>query len=151
MVSRIANGGYAIKPFLIFDSPIREYNENLYSLKPMFSERSIDITKTGMFNVVNGKYGTARWLKTKKNYQISGKTGTAQVISMELREKIEKSLKNGEQLDEKYKNHGIFIGFAPFNKPKYGIAVVIEHGDSGSASAAPIAVEILKFLIDNSI
>ncbi|MDR2778419.1 MAG: penicillin-binding protein 2 [Rickettsiales bacterium] len=151
MVSRIANGGYPIKPFLIFDSPVREYNRSLYSQKPMFSEKSINITKVGMFNVVNGERGTARWIKTKKNYQISGKTGPAQVISMESREKIEKNLKNSEQLDEKYKNHGIFIGFAPFDKPRYGVAVVIEHGDSGSVSAAPIAMEILKFLIDNGI
>jgi penicillin-binding protein 2 len=148
MVSRIANGGYPIRPFLVFDSPIRDYNTNLYSLKPMFGEKSINITKIGMFNVVNGEHGTARWVKVKKSYQISGKTGTAQVISMESREKIEKSLKDGEGLDEKYKNHGIFIGFAPFDLPRYGIAVVIEHGDSGSVSAAPVAMEILKFLLD---
>ncbi|MDR1495291.1 MAG: penicillin-binding protein 2 [Rickettsiales bacterium] len=151
MVSRIANGGYPLRPFLIFNSPIREYNKNLYFQKPLFKEKSTAITKMGMFEVVNGKHGTASWLRTKKYYQISGKTGTAQVISIDAKEKMEKTLGDNEKLDERYRNHGIFIGFAPFDRPRYGIAVVIEHGDSGSLSAAPIAIDILKFLIDNGL
>ncbi|MDR1425832.1 MAG: penicillin-binding protein 2 [Rickettsiales bacterium] len=148
MVSRIANGGYPIKPFLIYNSKIREYNRNLFLKKPMFQEKSIAITKIGMFNVVNGKFGTASWLRTKKHYQISGKTGTAQVVSLELKKKMEKLLKNGEKLEEKYRDHGIFIGFAPFDRPKYAVVVVVEHGDSGSLSASPIAIGILKYLLD---
>ncbi|MDR2777522.1 MAG: penicillin-binding protein 2 [Rickettsiales bacterium] len=150
MASRIANGGYPIRPFLIFNSPTREQNRNLFLKKSMFREKSIAITKTGMFNVVNGRHGTASWLRTKKHYQISGKTGTAQVVSLEMKEKMEKLLGDGEKLEEKYRDHGIFIGFAPFDKPKYGVAVVVEHGNSGSLSAAPVAIDILKFLLDNS-
>ncbi|MDR3078460.1 MAG: penicillin-binding protein 2 [Rickettsiales bacterium] len=150
MVSRIANGGYPLRPFLIFDSPIREHNRGLRERRPMFREKSVAITKMGMYNVVNGKHGTASWLRTRKHYQISGKTGTAQVISLEAKEKMEKSLAGGEKLDERYRNHGIFIGFAPFDRPRYGIAVVVEHGDSGSLSAAPVALDILKFLLDGN-
>ncbi|GHU27984.1 penicillin-binding protein 2 [Bacilli bacterium] len=149
VVARIANGGYPIKPFLVLDSTIRDRNMDLYAKEPMFKKKSIDITKQGMFEVVNGTYGTASWLKTGKHYQISGKTGTAQVISLEAKEKMEKLLDDANKLEEKYKNHGIFIGFVPFDKPKYSISVVVEHGNSGSVSAAPVAIDILKFIVDN--
>lgn len=152
MIARIVNNGYPIKPFIIYNSPLRDYNLNLYiSSEPMFREKTINIVKQGMFDVVNGKYGTASWIKTKKNYQISGKTGTAQVISLEAKERMEKQLQAGEKLEDKYQNHGIFVGFAPYDKPKYAIAVVIEHGGGGSISAAPVAIDILKFIIDNNI
>lgn len=151
MISRIANGGYPIKPFLTYDNPLRDYNKNIYKVDPMFSNRTINIVKNGMFDVVNGKRGTVRWLRTKKSYKISGKTGTAQVISLEAKEKMEKELKDGEKLGMRFRNHGIFVGFAPFDKPKYGIAVVIEHGGSGSIAAAPVAIDILKYMIDNDI
>ena len=47
-------------------------------------------------------------------------------------------------MDWEHRDHGIFVGFAPLNKPKYAIAVVIEHGGGGARSAAPIASKILK-------
>ena len=151
MIARIVNNGYPIKPFLVYDSNLRDYNMSLYNNEPMFKEKNIKIVKKGMFEVINGNYGTASKLRTKSNSQISGKTGTAQVISLEAKEKMEKQLKEGEKLDEKYQNHGIFVGFAPYEKPKYAISVVIEHGGSGSMSAAPVAVDILRFMIDNNI
>lgn len=152
MVARIVNNGYPIKPFLVYDSPLRDYNLNLYiNGEPMFREKTIDIVKQGMFNVVNGKHGTASWIKAKKSYQISGKTGTAQVISLEAKERMEKQLKDGEKLADKYQNHGIFVGFAPYDIPRYAIAVVVEHGGGGSVSAAPLAIDILKYIIDNNI
>lgn len=152
MAARIANNGYPIKPFLVYDSPLRDYNLNLYiNGESMFREKTIDIVKQGMFDVVNGKHGTASWIKTKKSYQISGKTGTAQVISLEAKERMEKQLKDGEKLDDKYQNHGIFVGFTPYDIPRYAIAVVVEHGGGGSVSAAPLAIDILKYIIDNDI
>ena len=150
MVSRIANGGYPIKPFLIYNSYIRDYNENLYLSLPLFKEKSIKITKEGMLQVINGKNGTASWVKDKK-YEIAGKTGTAQVVSARTLEKIKESLEDGNMIDEKYKNHSIFVGFSPMEKTKYGIAIIVEHGGGGSAVAAPLGVKILKFAIDNNI
>lgn len=155
MVSRIANGGYPVKPVLIYDSHIKDYNKSLFNLEPMFNKESIEITKLGMFNVINAKKGTAHWTKPKKDkdnkYQISGKTGTAQVISLKMKEKLENDLEDEEKLEEKFRNHSLFIGFAPFDDPIYGISVVVEHGGGGSITAAPIAVEILKYAIDNNI
>jgi penicillin-binding protein 2 len=150
MVSRIANGGYPIKPFLIYDSPVREQNKNLYLWEPMFKQKSIDIVRKGMFNVINGSHGTASWIKDKK-YPLAGKTGTAQVISTEAMERIKESLDGEEEIDEKFRNHSIFVGFGPYDNPKYGIAVVVEHGGAGSTNAAPIAMKIFKYLMNNGI
>ena len=149
MLSRIVNGGYPIKPFLIYNSSIRDYNDYLYLNEPMFNKENINIIKQGMFNVINDKKGTSKWLKQKnKKYELSGKTGTAQVISLATKERL---LEENEELEERFRDHGLFIGFAPFEKPKYVISVVVEHGGGGSISAAPIAVDILKYAIDNDI
>ena len=149
MLSRIVNGGYPIKPFLVYNSSIRDYNTALYTNEPMFNKKNINLIKQGMYNVINAKNGTARWLKPKdKKYQISGKTGTAQVISSAAKEKL---LEENEELEEKFRDHALFVGFAPFDNPKYVISVVVEHGSGGSVSAAPVAIDILKYAIDNGI
>jgi penicillin-binding protein 2 len=103
-----------------------------------------------MHDVVNGRHGTASWIKfkNKEKYGIAGKTGTAQVIATNFREEMEG---REEGIVEHFKNHGWFIGFAPIDNPKYGIAVLIEHGGGGSVSAAPIGIETLKYAIDNGI
>lgn len=150
MVSRIANGGYPIKPFLIYDSEVRNENKGLFFKESMFKEKSIRLTKNGMLRVVKGKHGTASWLRGTK-YEIAGKTGTAQVISMKTMKKLIELLGENEDLDEKYKNHSIFVGFTPLNESKYGIAVVVEHGGGGGAVAAPLGVKILEFAMDNDI
>lgn len=150
MVSRIANGGYPVKPFLIYNSEVREENKELFSKEPMFKEKSVELTKEGMLRVIKGRHGTASWLRETK-YDIAGKTGTAQVISMKAMKRIIEMLGENEDLDEKYRNHSIFIGFTPRNKSKYGIAVVVEHGGSGGAVAAPLGVKILEFARDNEI
>jgi len=71
--------------------------------------------------------------------QMAGKTGTAQVVGL--------NLSNGKSGPWKYHDHGLFIFFAPFDKPKYAGAVVIEHG-GGSGSAYPIARDVMTFLFD---
>ena len=150
MVSRVANGGYPIKPFILFDDiQTRKYNNLLFTMDPLFKKEHVDLVKLGMYEVINSKHGTANWikLKDKEKYQICGKTGTAQVVAMNFKEELEKN----DTLEERFQNHGLFVGFAPFDKPKYGIAVVIEHGGSGSVAAAPVAMDILKFAIDNNI
>jgi penicillin-binding protein 2 len=151
VVSRIANNGYPIKPYLLYnDTTKQDYNKMIFGLEPMFQRKNIDVVKKGMYAVVNGKHGTVSWVrvKNKEKYGLAGKTGTAQVISTSLREEMEKS-KDG--LRDEFKHHGWFIGFAPVDSPKYGVAVLVEHGGMGGVAAAPVALEALKYAIDNDI
>ena len=69
---------------------------------------------------------------------MAGKTGTSQVIS-----KREKEMSKAENAANA--NHAIFVGYAPFHDPKYAISIVVEHGGAGSATAAPIAKDIMMF------
>lgn len=149
MTSRIANGGYKVKPYLISNSEIADYNKNLYSKNPMVKKKNIDIVKRGMYEVVNSKGGTAYWTRIRrKGFEMAGKTGTAQVIAKEKKDIMEE--KNTD-IETKYQNHGLFIGFAPYQNPKYAVVVIVEHGSSGSGAAAPIAKDILLYSQKNNI
>ena len=70
---------------------------------------------------------------------MAGKTGTAQVVSL--------SISDGRSGPWKYRDHGLFVFFAPFDNPRYAGAVVIEHG-GGSGAAYPIARDVMTFLFD---
>jgi len=70
---------------------------------------------------------------------MAGKTGTAQVVSL--------SISDGRSGPWKYRDHGLFVFFAPFDNPRYAGAVVIEHG-GGSGSAYPIARDVMTFMFD---
>jgi penicillin-binding protein 2 len=91
-----------------------------------------------MREVVHGKRGTARKLSIDVGYEIAGKTGTAQVFGLREEEKYE-----ADKLDKKLHDHSLFVAFAPVEEPVIAVAIVVEHGGSGSAVAAPIARTIL--------
>ena len=71
-----------------------------------------------------------------------GKTGTTQVRRISLKERQSGIIKD-EDLPWKYRNHALFVGYAPQDNPKYAVAVLVEHGRSGSGVAAPIASKLL--------
>ena len=149
MTSRIANGGYKIRPYLIYDSKMSQYNEELFTRLPMVKKETIDIVKQGMYDVVNTKGGTAYWTRIKqKGFEMAGKTGTAQVIAKEKKDIMEEE---NEKIETKFQNHGLFIAFAPYEHPRYAVVVVVEHGNSGSGVAAPIAKDILLYAQKNKI
>ena len=91
-----------------------------------------------MREVVHGKRGTARKVGEGSEFEFAGKTGTAQVFGLKQEEKYE-----ADKLAEELHDHSLFIAFAPIDKPRIAVAVVVEHGGSGSAVAAPIARIIL--------
>jgi penicillin-binding protein 2 len=148
MTSRIANGGYPVYPFIVYNSERRETNAELFNEEPMVKKEYIDLVKKGMYNVVNKRGGTAYWsrIRKPKDFKMSGKTGTAQVIAKKKKDYMEE---NGKELKEEFRNHGLFIGFAPYEEPEYAISVVIEHGGGGSVSAAPVARDVLGFIRNN--
>jgi len=109
----------------------------------------LNLARDSMWAVVNEVRGTAYTKRMDYNgYQFSGKTGTAQVrrISREERYRAGGVTKN-ENLPWEQRDHALFVGFAPSDKPRYAISVVIEHGGGGSTVAAPIARDILTLAL----
>jgi penicillin-binding protein 2 len=88
----------------------------------------------GMHDVMQSETGTARAAGLGAPYRMAGKSGTAQVFSLSQDEEYDE-----EELDERLRDHALFIAFAPLEEPRIAVAVVVENGSSGSRVAAPIA------------
>jgi penicillin-binding protein 2 len=99
-----------------------------------------DIPQGGMYDVANAPYGTARAAAAGSLYKMAGKSGTAQVFTVAITERVRKA---GE-LEERLRDHALFVAFAPFEAPKLAVAVIVENAPGGgSAFAAPIVRRIL--------
>jgi penicillin-binding protein 2 len=91
-----------------------------------------------MHDVMQGPRGTARAVGTGAAYTMAGKSGTAQVVT------IAQGVKYDElELEERLRDHALFIAFAPFDNPQIAVAVIVENGESGSGVAAPIAKAVM--------
>lgn len=97
-----------------------------------------DVVINAMNMVMQGTRGTARAVGTGAPYRMAGKSGTAQVFSVGQDEEYD-----DEVVEERLKDHALFIAFAPVENPRIAVAVVIENGSSGSGVAAPIAKAIM--------
>jgi penicillin-binding protein 2 len=107
-----------------------------------FDPKHLEAVRGGMWEVVNGD-GTAGASRLPLDgIEMSGKTGTAQV------RRLSASASRGQGGDWIYRDHGLFVFFAPSDKPRYAGAVVIEHGMGGARAAAPVAKDALTFLFD---
>ena len=106
-------------------------------------ERALRIVREGMWAVVNEQGGTAPQAKlADPRWQMAGKTGSAQVRRVS-REQRESGHFNSAKLPWEYRPHALFVGYAPYDAPRYAVAVVVEHGNAGAAEAAPIARDIM--------
>ena len=178
MTAQLANGGFKIYPKIVVgknDKTADEIkiliNENLKDLnndkKNLLSEsqefiksfkkdtydklfldpENIKLVKEAMFastNEVRGTSYSSRIEDTK--YQFAGKTGTSQVKKISKKDR-ELDLKT-YQIPYNERDHALYIAFGPYKNPRYALSVVIEHGGSGSSTAAPIAKELFKLIID---
>ncbi len=140
MLARVVNGGYAVQPTFI-----KPTKKELSKVKRLdISTKNIEIVKRGMFEVVNGVGGTAGRARFNINgAMMGGKTGTTQVRRISMKERNSGILRD-EQLPWRLRNHALFMGFTPVDNPYYAVAVIVEHGSSGSGVAAPIASKILQ-------
>jgi penicillin-binding protein 2 len=99
-----------------------------------------DAAVGGMFDVTNASYGSGRAAAAGTLYKMAGKSGTAQVFTVAVTERMRKP---GE-LPEHLRDHALFVAFAPAEAPKLAVAIVVENAPrGGSAFAAPIARRIL--------
>tara|TARA_Y100000590_G_scaffold413143_1_gene508698 strand:- start:1281 stop:3179 length:1899 start_codon:yes stop_codon:yes gene_type:complete len=152
MTAQLANGGYKIKPKIIFDEntnfeKIITNIQNNKIEKLYQNSNNINFVLDAMFGSTNELYGTSfksRYEDIK--YQFAGKTGTSQVRRITERER-ELDLDQSE-IEYKNRDHALYIAFAPYKNPRYSISVLIEHGGSGSKVAAPLARKLIKKIID---
>jgi penicillin-binding protein 2 len=109
-------------------------------------DRHLAVVRQGLFEVVNTPAGTAYAARlTLPNVQMAGKTGTAQVHNNTAAEKA----KNFNDLTMPWADrpNAFFVGFAPYDNPRYAVAVVVEHGNYGGMAAAPIARDLITYAI----
>ena len=171
MTAHLANGGFRIKPRIVDDGSISfeeikaKIKNQLYEtaflsnlnaledtepkfLEPMFrNQENIKFVCDAMYGSTNELYGTSYKSRIEdEKYQFAGKTGTSQVKRITEAER-EADLKISE-IPYEERDHALYIAFGPYKNPRYAMSIVIEHGGSGSKTAAPIAKKLFKFVID---
>jgi penicillin-binding protein 2 len=132
MAARLATGNKVMPRMLLGQGQPRFDSMN-------FHGDHVQVMQNAMSDVVNGPGTAGRARLPIDDVLMAGKTGTAQVVSL--------SRGGGSSGEWKYRDHGLFIFFAPFDNPRYAGAVVIEHG-GGSGAAYPIARDVMTFLFD---
>jgi len=176
MTAQLANGGYEIKPKIIYNKNEQEpiinswkkeflkintqadHQEKMmtseletgndHQLKKLYrNQENIKFVLDALYGATNEPMGTSyRSRLTKEGYVYAGKTGTSQIRKITEEERKLK-LKNADLPYEK-RDHALFTAFAPYKNPRYAITIIIEHGGAGSSGAAPIAKEIIKKVLD---
>ena len=143
MTANLINDGKIIEPRIVKPLSTNTVSDNSIKKFNSFKIEHLNIIKKSMYSVVNSAKGTA-WKSRSidKEFSISGKTGTSQVRIISMKERETGIIKN-KDLPFNKRDHALFIGFAPFKKPKYITAVVLEHAGGGSANAAPIGRDLL--------
>ena len=141
MAARIASGK-VVEPRII--KRVNGVEQKIPNqLKLDIDPNALGIIRSGMYEVSNGIKGTARKSKIAiSEISMAAKTGTSQVRNITSKERATGVIPN-EKLPYNRRDHALFVGFAPYNQPKYAIAVVVEHGGGGSKVAAPIARDIM--------
>jgi beta-lactamase regulating signal transducer with metallopeptidase domain/beta-lactamase class D len=128
LAATVANGGKTPEPRLMLtDAPVKWRGD---MLKEGITVAQLDSIRKGMWEVVNNPEGTGTKAQIE-GCKVAGKTGTAQYWRTE----------NGTQVSE---NQAWFIGFAPYDHPRYAFAILVQGGSSGGSVCAPIAARILE-------
>ena len=141
MTARIASGN-AVSPRLIHSiggvTPPEPETESLG-----VNRQFLDAVRQGMYAVSNTQRGTAYSSRIDdKALRMAGKTGTSQVRNISAAERARGVISNAD-LPWDRRDHALFVGFVPFDAPRYSVAVVVEHGGGGSTAAAPIGRDLL--------
>lgn len=144
MTARICNGGRAVRPWFVRDpaEPV-SIPESIG-----VSQVNLDHVRTGMEMVIDHPRGTARrHALSLDGIQMAGKTGTSQVRRITRAERAAGLHKRKDRPWE-HRHHALFVCYAPTTAPRYAVSVIVEHGQSGSAAAAPIARDIMTKVLE---
>lgn len=158
-LTTLINNGKTFTPhFLLYKkSDIINTNQNQPTIDPekyVETNSLVDVNPTywalakeGMHRVMFGARGTARKVYAGAKYQAAGKSGTAQVYGLKENETY-----NAHKIPEHLRDHALFIAYAPYDKPKIALAIVLENGGGGSSNGGAVARKILDYYLegDNS-
>ena len=139
MIATVANGGVLYQPRLvrrICDSNgkvVREFSSRVIR-KTGIRPETYRLVREGLFAVVNEPQGTGGMARLSE-VAVAGKTGSSQVVK----------LRQGKgEVPYQFRDHALFVAFAPYQKPEIAVAVLVEHGVHGGSAAAPIAGRMLR-------
>ena len=144
----LANKGKIITPFLVKNSVKPEPEDSNIKIRQdsiTLRPENINTIIAAMVDVVHDQHGTAKSIGKDINYQIAGKTGTAQVFNIKQEAKY-----NENDIDFKLRDHALFISFAPADDPKIAVVVIAENGGHGGSVAAPIAEQVIKHFLESN-
>ncbi|MBI5782569.1 MAG: penicillin-binding protein 2 [Gammaproteobacteria bacterium] len=147
-IATLANHGVRLKPQIVRameDAKTRVVKEivpETYAQIPLKDKQHLDIQIQNLMDVVHTNRGTAYGIGYNAPYKIAGKTGTAQVKSIAQGQSYSE-----KQTPERFRDHALFVSFAPVGDPKVAVAVVVENGGHGSSAAAPIARKVMDHVI----
>ena len=109
-------------------------------------EQFWEYAQRGMEMVLHNPRGTAKKVGDTAVYRIAGKSGTAQVVGIRQGEKYDSG-----KLNERHRDHALFVAFAPAENPQIAVAVMVENGESGSGVAAPVVKQVMDaWLLDEN-
>ena len=142
MTASIASRGDLIQPQIVksingVENPTIKVTES-----SEISDKYWNYIHESMRDVVHSNRGTARGINKDLTYNIAGKTGTSQVISINANDEYDRSKISKRQWD-----HALFVAFAPAENPKIAVALIVENGEHGSSAAAPIARTVIDTYI----
>ena len=177
MTAQLANGGFKIYPKITISEKTKSLEKIKNEINAKIAEREQDqlgIISTGekllkikkdeyqplyrnqenikfvleaMYGSTNEVMGTSYSSRyDDKKYQFAGKTGTSQVKKITEKER-ELDLKTS-QIPYEERDHALYVAYGPYTNPRYALSIIVEHGGSGSAAAAPIAKKLFKLIID---
>jgi penicillin-binding protein 2 len=141
----LANNGVVMRPHLVKivengGTKERTLTVPKESYRIPLKQENIDFIKNAMVGVA--KEGTSARTFANSGYVSAGKTGTAQVIAIKKNEKY-----NASKIDEFHRDHSLYTAFAPADKPRIALAVIVENGGFGAAAAAPIVKQALDYYL----
>ena len=148
MISAVFNGGYLYQPKII--QRVGENEGELYRFSPTVTGRirakqeNLERIRRALYGVVNEPHGTGHMARIN-GVKVAGKTGTAQVVKLDLEKNYEKE----EDIPTQFRDHAWFVAVAPAESPRLAIAILIEHGGHGGRTAAPIAKRMITAYMGN--
>ncbi|HVL57464.1 MAG TPA: penicillin-binding protein 2, partial [Burkholderiaceae bacterium] len=141
----LANDGKVMKPHVVrtIESPgtgERTLTTPTESYTIPVSPKHLALVRAAMVDV--NRTGTGRVAFANAGYTVAGKTGTAQVIGIKQNEKYD-----AKRIAERHRDHSLYMAFAPADKPKLALALIVENGGFGAQAAAPIARKVFDYYL----